>query len=134
MGYTHYWRCQPDRIVSHPGHAQTLREMQALVEAATVPLDLEGNGEGGAVAFNGSGDDGCETFSWPPHDSFDFCKTRQRPYDTLVTACLAIAKHRLGDAVHVSSDGDPKDWEEGVALASAVLGETVPCPLSDNCE
>lgn len=52
----------------------------------------------------------------------DFVKTRQYPYDTVVTACLIILKHRLGDLIVVSSDGRQDDWNDGLILAQKVLG------------
>jgi len=76
-----------------------------------------------------------ETFWFPrvmemePYDKpdecgryFQFCKTAFKPYDVLVTATLIIAKHRFGDAIQVSSDGDQKDWFDGQMLCQSVLG------------
>lgn len=53
---------------------------------------------------------------------FDCCKTAFRPYDVLVTAALLILKHHLGDAVHVSSDGEDQHWADAKALCRAELG------------
>ena len=56
------------------------------------------------LAFNG--DPGCETLiidQVPVHE-FNFCKTRLRPYDTMVTAML-IALKRIDPETRVSSDG-----------------------------
>lgn len=47
-----------------------------------------------------------------PEDAlkFAFCKTAYKPYDLAVTSLLIIAKHYLRHNIHVSSDGEPKDW------------------------
>jgi hypothetical protein len=129
MGYTHYWRCHPGKLNNNPAVDQTLEEMRRAAHASGVPLDWEGDVPGKRLALNGVGDDSCETFDFPPSRSSDFCKTNGHPYDVVVTACLAIAKHRLGDDLEVSSDGETDDWARGVALASKILGEPVKCPL-----
>lgn len=56
------------------------------------------------------------------NESFNFVKTAMYPYDTVVTACLIILKHRLGDLIEVSSDGNADDWNDGLILARSVLG------------
>jgi hypothetical protein len=56
-------------------------------------------------------------------DGYFACtKTAYKPYDVAVTAFLILAKHHLGDAIKVSTDGEPKDWEDGRMLCEAVLG------------
>lgn len=52
----------------------------------------------------------------------DFCKTNMYPYDTVVTACLIILKHRLGDLIDVASDGRQDDWNDGLILARKITG------------
>lgn len=85
--------------------------------------------------INGKGDYAHEDFTLREHfnqavkDGGDFCKTAQKPYDTVVVACLAILKYRLGDAIEVSSDGDASDWIDGVALARRCTGRVIPNPL-----
>ena len=34
----------------------------------------------------------------------------------------------IGDGIEVATDGEVQDWEEGVELASQVLGRDVPVP------
>jgi hypothetical protein len=52
------------------------------------------------------------------------------PYDRLVVAALCV----LAEAgLDVSSDGDPKDWEEGRAWAQEVLGRPVKIPAGVEC-
>lgn len=91
--------------------------------------------DGDEVRFNGNGPDmDHETFAiervYEPRDwespehrlYFSFCKTARKPYDLLVTAALIAFKHRFGDEVRVSSDGDDDEWREGVALCRQHLG------------
>lgn len=53
---------------------------------------------------------------------FDCCKTAFRPYDLAVTAVLLIARHHLGDAFQVSSDGSDKQWFDTKLLCYSRLG------------
>lgn len=59
----------------------------------------------------------------------EFCKTRQKPYDAVVTAILIRAKVIYGDLVEVSSDGFWGEWSEGRDLYRAVFGEEAPNPF-----
>ena len=52
---------------------------------------------------------------------FACCKTAYKPYDLAVTVCLVIAKHRLGDGIAVSSDGEMANWEEAMQLCQHFL-------------
>lgn len=60
---------------------------------------------------------------------WSFCKTARKPYDVLVVATLAYLAQNWG--FEIGSDGGPDDWVEGLKLASDVLGEDVPCPLTE---
>jgi hypothetical protein len=52
------------------------------------------------VAFNGSDDDSCETFSINIKDEgFQFCKTNRKPYDSHVLGCLILATKFFGDTI-----------------------------------
>lgn len=53
---------------------------------------------------------------------FECCKTAYRPYDLVCTAVLIAAKHHFGNDIHVSSDGEDKDWMDGRILCNNVLG------------
>jgi len=134
MGYTHYWRFGP--YIAEADYMTALMECRRLISESPVPL---GNWEGKAgpllrdgFTFNGKGDDAYETFSMkaePDRDNW-FCKTERRPYDVVVAACLCVLEDRLGPrAIHVTSDGDPHEWEDGKALASRILGRAVPIPV-----
>lgn len=82
-------------------------------------------GRYGGVQINGKGSDACEDFfiqeKYQDNVQFNFCKTRGLPYDSVVTACLAVFKHRLKEYIEVSSDGTADDWDEGVNLANTAL-------------
>jgi hypothetical protein len=72
-----------------------------------------------------------EHFRQNVDDGFKFCKTYRFPYDTIVVACLTVLKHRLGDALTLSSDGNFHDWSDGVKLARQVTGLKLVNPLCD---
>ncbi len=137
MGYTHYW----DSVsLLNDEYRAAVEDCIAIVRASPVPL-VNGMGEKGTkpelsvldgiVRFNGAPPDDFETFEVRPLGARDFCKTgfmRIRPYDIVVVACLA----RLAEAgLSVRSDGDPKDWADGIAFASKVLGRDILCPIKE---
>jgi hypothetical protein len=77
------------------------------------------------------GDCSCESFVFerlhaPEKDKegpyFSFCKTALRPYDLPVTAFLIIAKHHMGHALEVSTDGDDTHWFDAKLLCQVELG------------
>lgn len=138
MGYTHYYR-----VNAAPKGKATQSEkayQKAILECAKVIRyysETFGGLSGfsahcepklyGGLKVNGSERVGsCEDFIMREHlsqnESFNFCKTASYPYDTVVTACLIILKHRLGDLIDVSSDGRQDDWNDGLILARKVLG------------
>lgn len=93
----------------------------------------------GGVELNGKGDLGHEFFTLREHfkqnlegfgGGFHFCKTARKPYDTVIVACLAILKYRLGNAIEVSTDGQAGDWVNGVLLARRVIRRKVPNPIA----
>ena len=53
---------------------------------------------------------------------FDFCKTAYRPYDLNVQCCLIIFKHHFGDAIYISSDGGPDEWQDAKDVCQQALG------------
>lgn len=57
-----------------------------------------------------------------PRGVFNCCKTAFRPYDLAVTAVLIIAKHHLGAALTVQSDGEAAHWFDGAMLCQSLLG------------
>lgn len=154
MGYTHYWTQKRNFTVAQ--WQDICGDIRAILDysqnLAGIPL-ADGMGEGGTkpeisddlISFNGLGDDSHETFqiarkrmleSWQTKDrlGWAFCKTAHKPYDDVVTACLAYlatvtrkenpATHEpiLGtEALSVSSDGFGSDWLNGLDLARKAL-------------
>jgi len=55
----------------------------------------------------------------------DFTKTNHKPYDTLVTATLALYKYHFGDKVTVSGDGGPDGFQAGLDLVNETLGTSI---------
>lgn len=143
MGYTHYFTCNP----APKGQAQAIekkyqraiKDCQSIVKAYYAEFGgLSGYtahttiGAYGGVMVNGKGDEGHEDFCLTEHynqNESGFCKTAQKPYDIVVVACLAVLKHRLGDCVSVSSDGDAKEWEDGIKLARKVTKLAIKNPI-----
>ena len=138
MGYTHYWSMKK----APKGQATQYEKayQKAILECAKVIRyysETFGGLSGfsahceprlyGGLKVNGSNRVGsCEDFVLREHlsqnDDFNFCKTNSYPYDTVVTACLIILKHRLGPVFDVSSDGRRDEWNDGLILARKVLG------------
>lgn len=137
MGYTHYWNVVRDEKTPdfYNLWAQGVR---TIIEKAIAEGIEIGDGMGeepnkwtvdeGRVWFNGVGPDAHETFGVAPTSTgFNFCKTAQKPYDVVVTACLIHMKKIYTDNVAVSSDGNWHDWQDGAALYYRALGD-VPTP------
>lgn len=136
MGYTHYWSKKKD--ISHKAWDKFLVDAQVVIDSSPVVIQYEWDDKykplltSDEIRFNGRGDDGHETFSLKRHfvfrdyrpdadEDFDFCKTAQKPYDLVVVAVLALAKHHFGNRLNVSSDGERGDWVEGVAFLNEAL-------------
>jgi hypothetical protein len=135
MGYTHYWTFKKAKT----GQArQTEQKYQKAVADCNKIIQYYSQEFGGlsgysahtngydGINFNGSMRVGqCEDFvlreRFSLNEGFNFCKTNNNPYDTVVTACLIVLKHRLGDNISVSSDGRRDDWNNGLILAKKVL-------------
>ena len=144
MGYTHYWTFKkPAKGKSE--HAEK-QYQKAIAECAKICRTyykeyggLSGYsahtkpGQYGGLLVNGAGADGHEDFSLREHysqnETFNFCKTAQKPYDLVVVACLAILKHRLGNLIEVSSDGESLDWKNGVFYAAIVTRLAIKNPI-----
>lgn len=98
-------------------------------------------GEYGGIELNGKADLAHEPLVLREHfkqniegSGFGFVKTARKPYDTVIVACLAILKYRLGDAIDVASDGTAGDWVNGTLLARRVIKRKVPNPMSTRTE
>ncbi len=141
MGYTHYWKTTapiPDdvwQLICGDAEKIILLSPAKLVweydEPNKLPEVKRVKADGGdtCIRFNGVGDDGHETFFFEQHATdFSFCKTAQKPYDVAVCAVLAAIADRTS-LVKVSSDGDPSEWEEGLALARQALNRLIDIKL-----
>lgn len=109
MGYTQYW--------DHKGF--TDEQWNRLVVAARiliadtkVPI-VNGSGDEGTspeindrrIFLNGEGDESCETFNLTKAaQDFEFCKTRQFPYDEVVVAIMREAME-INPTFNPRSDG-----------------------------
>lgn len=129
MGYTHYYERRRDVAAPADAYGRWAMDAKAIIAAAKAQGIRIAGWDGydepefteGYVSLNGWHDESCETFIWhaevqenPEWRDADepylyFVKTRQRPYDAVVTALLLRLKHYYGDAVEVSSDGT---WDE----------------------
>ncbi len=136
MGYTHYFKFKkaPAKKAAQVEalYKKTLTECQKIVLFySKTNGGLSGYSAHsklsayGGLNFNGSGENGHETFVLREHysenESFNFCKTAQKPYDVVVTACLIVLAHRLKGLIEVSSDGRAEDFTAGLDLAKTVL-------------
>ena len=128
MGYTHHWTIKEE--LTREKFIEWAEGVKVIIETAIeagIPL---GNGLGedapeisdSVIAFNGKGNQGVETFGITIDDEgYDFCKTNEYPYDSVVTASLIHAKQIFGDAILITSDGRWEDWEDGRVLYETVF-------------
>lgn len=152
MGYTHYWTFKP--APRGKANQVELKYQLAIKECAKLArvwndtCKAEGRdwerlsgytahvkpGAYGGIHLNGKGPEAHEDFIMREHfnqnEGFNFCKTARKPYDTVITACLAVFKYRLGECLEVSSDGNAEDWDAGVTFARTVLKRKVPNPIA----
>lgn len=156
MGYTHYWNHRKGftdeewtRIVdAHVALLQACHQEGiplSIEEDDSVALAVTNHAllaertaliadEDARLFVNGVGDDAHETFvitrQGPSsgEGTFDFCKTRQKPYDTYVTAMLSILSSWFPEHIDASSDGDDADWEDGLMMARRCCGTTITLP------
>lgn len=146
MGYTHYFRFQNIRgkaQVNEIMYKTAIEDCQKIIRrfykengglsGYTAHCKI---GAYGGVQVNGKRPDDCEPFELREHfsqnlenDFSGFCKTARLPYDTVVVACLAVLKHRLGDAITISSDGNAKEWLDGVEFARQVTRLKIANPI-----
>lgn len=154
MGFSHYWHrnesghTEADLFTAYFVFADMARQIFDTAKRQGIALaDLSGqtlNGEtvdDNEVSFNGYGTDSHESFVWsrncPQPQSwmtgstyFDCCKTARKPYDTVVTALLVAVKKAYGDAVLISSDGSPSEWEDGLRLFEEATGDYATVPFA----
>lgn len=144
MGYTHYWSFKKFKGEAKAQEAAYQTAIKQCAKIVKTYYKAAGGisgytahtaiGQYGGLEVNGKGEESHETFAMPEHfgeTDFEFCKTARKPYDVVVTACLATMKHYLGYGINVSSDGRRDDWWEGVTLANRVLGVKIDNPISE---
>ena len=142
MGYTHYWYQQRDITEIEWDLIRT--DASNILDGAGNTIAWEYDEPTRApelspelIRFNGIADQGCETFylerqkaekkdyvtaqSYAEDGAFNFCKTRNQPYDTYVTAILSAINQMAPTALCIASDGEKADWLGGVALANEKL-------------
>lgn len=144
MGYTHYWQHTRDFTSDEwTGLVDAFQDVIQAGHTRGLPLSFD-NGDTicsqhsllgeisrarsiGQFQVNGFGDQSCETFVLAQKgQGFDFCKTRGRGYDDVVTAMLIVAETRAPDKISVSSDGNPPEWKAGLDLARSALPKEAP--------
>jgi hypothetical protein len=125
MGYTHYWTLENG--IEQSDWDKFLEGARLIIETAVdAGIPLEDNSEGASIYFNGVGSGAHETFVITSEDTgFNFCKTAQKPYDTVATAILIHLKQSLGSKVVVTSDGEWEDWSDGRLLYETVYDQKI---------
>lgn len=120
MGYTHYWTIkEPIEAKAWDKFLEGARQLIATADEAGI--QLEDTSSDSAIVLNGVGVGAHETFVITCEDvGYNFCKTAQKPYDTVVTAILIYAKKVFGDAILLTSDGAWFDWQGGQLLYESV--------------
>jgi hypothetical protein len=74
------------------------------------------------IVFNGTGDDGHETFILCfGQQEWSFCKTARKPYDVLVVTVLMFCECYAPGAWDIGSDGNNDDWAEGMTIAAGIV-------------
>ena len=156
MGYTHYWetlRSFTDQ--EWDSLTKEANRIIGLAKSLNIPLgdalgDFEPVVTKKRIALNGYGNTSCESFilmknkreaaEWErkrENDAvFDFCKTRQLPYDAVVVSILFAANKIAPDAIHPSSDGGDV-FEPAIDMMAAKMLGAAPVEKSyheTNCE
>jgi hypothetical protein len=122
MGYSHYFTMSKN--TTEDQIAKMIKFANTAIELFGADQIANGMGDGGTkpqvekeiIRLNGVEEDSHETFLLPFNSGeWEFCKTAQKPYDTLVVACLIFAEQN-NVIKEWSSDGDSEDHEYGKAL------------------
>lgn len=131
MGYTHYLRQISDGAAEkHPNFNKVMDALERVaihekdgIESSKYyegPHEYEGGKHYIRDEF-GISFTGFDTFVFPEHTDFMFCKTQCEPFDTAVVACYHIIETLMGDLYKFSSDGEEKYLAEGRALGNSIL-------------
>lgn len=136
MGYTHYF--EQGKPVTKEQWDNITNDAKKLIEHVKVHNDIHVVSDiptkkmfsASSIILNDR-DDSYETFYLrKKSNSYDFCKTNQKPYDLLVCAILMVAHHHAPGAYSISSDGNSEDWAEASQLNAKVLGYAYRMPPS----
>jgi len=142
MGYTHYWKYNPQKLQNKTelqrkfGEAASqIKDFASYIERNQMFSVCGGVGEGlpsindQEIWFNGSSAEGLdhETFSieWGTQ-SADFCKTARKPYDLLVCfSLLTLSEVFPTEIFSFSSDGSPTEpeWEKAIGYYEDFTGK-----------
>ena len=145
MGYTHYWTIkEPKRGQTanvEKDYQLAIKACNKIVKTYQEGVTDSWNrlsgfsahckpGQYGGLKVNGKAELSHEDFCLREHykqnreplypssrKGFNFCKTANKPYDDVVTACLIVLKHYLKDNIDVNSDGMAHEWLAGLDLA-----------------
>ena len=134
MGYTHYWKHPAADKESFAKFGKDVRRVLRKTKIKTQfeddnPREPEINEE--FIRFNGVGREGHETFIISREaEASSSCKTAQKPYDEVVTACLLCAVDHL-PGFDASSDGVWSEWADGAALYEKATGRKAKTPLKN---
>lgn len=149
MGYTHYWYQPVNKPIAPKVWALIVADVKKVLAETSNILwreydqpDTKPEVADDLIAFNGCADAGHETFYFErapaqadyrakEPEVFNFCKTANKSYDTVVCACLTIIAHHAKKAVRVESDGDASDWVPGLTLAQGVTGLDIKNPIRE---
>lgn len=121
MGYSHYWVLNKE--FDDTNWKQFLDGAVWIVGTATdAGIAIANDSAENAIFINGVAEGAHETFGITKKDiGFNFCKTAEKPYDTVVTALLILLKEILGSEVKITSDGTWEDWQGGQLLYETVF-------------
>jgi len=120
MGYSHYWTLK--NAIEQTKWEQFLHGARQIIETADAAgIKLEDKSTASEIFINGVGAGAHEDFVITSEDTgYDFCKTGEKPYDTVVTAILIHAKKVFGDDILITSDGAWHHWDSGRLLYETV--------------
>jgi hypothetical protein len=133
MGYTNYWTRTPELAVA--AFSAAVADLKTIMRKLNIRLGgCDGTGKpvfrADMIEFNGRKPRDYETFAVErvvtARDGepmiFEFCKTRQEPYDLAVQVALITLKQHLGATISVSSDGGDEDWQRAREACMKWLG------------
>jgi hypothetical protein len=121
MGYSHYWTLKNG--IEQSDWDKFLEGARLIIATAVdAGIPLEDNSNDSTVSINGVGAGAHEDFVISIEDvGYDFCKTAEKPYDTVATALLIHLKQVFGSQVLITSDGAWHEWDGGKLLYETVF-------------